>query len=124
MRLLLDGHYSPEIARQLRERGHDVIAVAERHDLIGLSDHELFRRVVAEGRAIMTNNVKDFMPLSAQASVEGEKHFGLLLTSDRSLPRSRDAVGRVVGALAAFLQRHPGDDRLAGQIRWIAPVRT
>jgi Domain of unknown function (DUF5615) len=27
VKLLLDEHYSPEIARQLRTRGHDVVAV-------------------------------------------------------------------------------------------------
>jgi len=32
VRLLLDEHYSPAIALQLRERGYDVVAVTERRD--------------------------------------------------------------------------------------------
>ncbi|HEX8858824.1 MAG TPA: hypothetical protein VGC06_06955 [Actinomycetes bacterium] len=51
--------YGAEIARRLRAKGHDVAAVAERADLIGLGDEELFHRMMLEERAIMTNNVKD-----------------------------------------------------------------
>jgi hypothetical protein len=54
VKLLLDEHYSPAIARQLGTRGHDVVAVAERADLVSLSDDDL-RRMAQERRAIMTN---------------------------------------------------------------------
>ena len=91
MRLLLDEHYSPEIARQLRTRGHDVVAVAERADLVGLGDDELLGRMARERRASMTNNVKDFLPL----------------------------VGRFVEALDAFLRRHQGDDACRNQVQWL-----
>jgi Domain of unknown function (DUF5615) len=119
VRLLLDEHYSPEIARQLRARGHDVVAVAERADLIGLGDDELLRRMALEQRAIMTNNVKDFVPLAARAPLGAQEHDGLVLTSDRSMPRRSDAIGRLVAALDAFLRRHPGDDSYRNQVQWL-----
>lgn len=42
LRLLLDEHFSSEIARRLRKRGHDVIAVGEREGLRGRSDRVHF----------------------------------------------------------------------------------
>jgi len=120
VKLLLDEHYSPEIARQLRTRGHDVVAVAARADLVGLSDDELLRRMAQEHRAIMTNNVKDVMPLATRAAQGSDDHYGLLFTSDRSMPRRSDAIGRVVDALAAFLQRHPGEDSYRNQVQWLS----
>ncbi len=119
MRLLLDEHYSPEIARQLRTRGHDVVAVAERADLVGLGDDELLRRMAQEQRAILTNNVKDFVPLSSRAALERDDHFGLLLTSDKSMPRRNDAIGRVVDALDAFLQCHQTEHSCRNQVQWL-----
>ena len=119
MRLLLDEHYSPEIARQLRARGHDVVAVTERAELIGLGDDELLRRMAQERRAIMTNNVKDFAPLVTRAAVAADDHSGLLFTSDKSLPRRSDTIGRFVDALDGFLQRHEGDDTYLNQIQWL-----
>jgi len=121
VKLLLDEHYSPEIARQLRARGHDV-AVAERANLVGLSDGELLRRMAQERRAIMANNVKDFMPLATRAALGADDHYGLLLTSDRSMPRRTDAIGRFVDALDAFLQCHQGEDSCYNQIRWLSAV--
>jgi predicted nuclease of predicted toxin-antitoxin system len=120
VRLLLDEHYSPEIARQLRGRGHDAVAVAERADLIGLADDELLRRMAREGRAILTNNVKDFVPLATRATLAGGTHFGLLLTSDRSLPRRLDAIGRFVQVLDGWLQRHGDEDSCRDQVQWLS----
>jgi predicted nuclease of predicted toxin-antitoxin system len=120
MRLLLDEHYSPEIARRLRARDHEVAAVAERPDLVGLSDEELFRRMAQKERTIMTNNVKDFVPRANRAAVNGEDHYGLLLTSDRSMPRRLDVIGRVVDALHDFLSRHQAKDSCRNQVRWLS----
>jgi hypothetical protein len=121
VRLLLDEHYSPEIARQLRARGHDVVAVTERAELIGLDDDELIRRMAQERRAIMTNNVKDFVPLATRTAVAADDHSGLLFTSDKSMPRRNDTIGRFVNALDEFLQPHQGDDdTYRNQIQWLS----
>jgi hypothetical protein len=119
VKLLLDEHYSPEIARQLRTRGHDVVAVAERAERVGLDDQELLRRMTQQRRAIMTNNVKDFIPLATRASLAAGEHYGLLLTSDRSMPRRIDAIGRFVETLDRFLRRHEGEDSYRNQIQWL-----
>jgi hypothetical protein len=120
VKLLLDEHDSPEIARQLRTKGHDAVAVAERADLIGLSDDELLRRMAQERRAIMTNNVKDFMPLASRAAVAADDHYGLLFTSDRSMPRRGDTIGRFIDVLDGFLQRHEGEDGYRNRVQWLS----
>ena len=67
----------------------------------------------------MTNNVKDFVPLAGRALREADSHYGLLLTSDKSMPRRSDAIGRFVDALDDFLQRHVGEDSYRNQIQWL-----
>ena len=50
-RLLLDEMLSGQIARQLREAGHDVTAVVEDRELIGIADEDVLARATADGRA-------------------------------------------------------------------------
>ncbi len=120
MRLLLDEHLSPEIARQLRSRSQNVEAAVERPDLVALPDHELFARMAAERRAILTNNVPDYVKLVHEALAEGREHYGLVLIDDRSMPRSRNTIGLFVRVLDAFLGANPADDALRNQLRWLS----
>lgn len=110
MRLLLDEHYSPAIARQLRERGHDVVAVTERPGLTGRSDRLHFASMAGERRAIVTEDVGDFRPLLLRALRAGEPTFGLVCVSPRRFPRSLAGVGRLVAALDALLLACPRED--------------
>ncbi len=119
MRLLLDEHYSPKIAEQLRGRGHDVASVAERSDLLASKDPALFAAAQLERRAILTNNVVDFMPLVHQAAAQGDDHHGLVFTNDSSLPRSTGTIGTFVKLLDGLLAAHPADDALRNQVRWL-----
>ena len=114
MRLLLDEMYSPEIARQLRDRGHDVVSVKERPDLIALGDREILARATAEGRAIVTNNPGDFVPLFNEVIARGDETFGILLTDDRSMARSVSTIGRYVRVLDELLGDEPASAGLAG----------
>lgn len=121
MRLLLDEHFSPEIARQLRGRGHDVIAVRERTELHGLSDADLLAWASArmQRRAIVTENVADFVELHRRALLRGLPHAGLVFTSPHGFPRTRRAIGRLVRALDALLVERPEPNALAGQTWWL-----
>ena len=119
MRLLLDEHYTKRIAEQLRERGHDVVAVTERPDLEGLRDVELFSFMSAERRAMLTENWGDFSALIERAAAEGTNHYGVLFTSRRKLPRNRNTIGLYVRVLDDFLQRHLADDAILNSYRWL-----
>ncbi len=112
MRLLLDEHYSTEIARQLRDRfRHDVVAVKERPDLEGLTDDRLLERSIAENRALVTENVLDFMLLHHEYLRSGRNHNGLIFASARRFKRSRAGIGALVRALHSFLTQVK-DERL------------
>jgi hypothetical protein len=119
LRLLLDEHYSREIAEQLRDRGHDAVAVKERADLIAIGDAELFTLMAAERRAILTENVGDFMPLVQGAAAAGEAHFGVVFTSHGSMPRSKAAIGLYVRVLDKFLAARRAEDALLNQTSWL-----
>jgi hypothetical protein len=111
VRLLLDEHFSPEIARQLRARGHDVIAVKERSELIGRPDRVHFAAMPEQRRAIVTQDLGDFRPLLAEAIRAGTKTYGLICVPVR-ISLSRQAVGQVVTSLEQLLQENPEDDDL------------
>lgn len=116
-RLLLDEHFSPEIARQLRGRGHDAAAARERPELHGLADRELLAVAADERRVLVTENVADFAELHRQSVLRGVPHAGLVFTSPRRFPRTRRGIGPLVRALEAFLADGPPE--LAGQTWWL-----
>lgn len=118
MKLALDHHYSPAIAAQLRERGHDVTAALER-GWEAEEDEPLLELCDREQRALLTNNVADFTTVMRRWAAEGRRHSGLIFTSDASMPRGRDTIGRFVRALAELLRSNPGDDRFKDRVHWL-----
>ena len=121
MRLCLDELYTPLIAAELRQLGHDAISVHDRPALLGTPDRELLAFMTAERRTILTANVGDFMALVSQLAVEGGDHYGLLLTSDVSMPRSRNTIGLYVRVLDGYLGARPGEDALRNRVDWLRP---
>jgi hypothetical protein len=120
VKALLDEQFSPQIAVLLRKAGYDVEAVAERDDLVGSSDRVVFEAACREGRAVVTNNIKDFRPLAAEYLAQGRVHAGLgLLPSART--RSRDAIAAIARAIDNVLEENP--DGLNASDRWIGPLK-
>ena len=107
VRLLLDEMFSPAVAAELRDLGHDVIAVADRPDLRSKSDEEIFAWASAEKRWLLTENVKDFRPIMLRALQAGPSGCGLLSTSGRAFPRSRKNPCPLIRALHAWLTEGP-----------------
>ena len=122
MKLLLDEHFSPKIASELRRRRHDVVAARAEPALHGLSDAELLAFATSERRALVTENVVDFARLHSAALIAGRRHFGLIFTSPRQFPRTTRAIGRLVRALDALLDDRRTDDALESQTWWLDPL--
>ncbi len=110
MKLLLDEMYPPAIAEQLASRGHDVEAVARRSELRALSDAEIFATAQDERRALVTENIADFLPLVDGEEARGRPHRGLVLVNPAKYPRGgRRTIGKMVTALDHLLSVNPGD---------------
>jgi predicted nuclease of predicted toxin-antitoxin system len=119
VRAILDEQPSPQIAALLRKASFDVDAVADRADLTGRSDSIVLEVATSEGRAVVTNNVKDFRPLAAEWLAQGRVHAGLiLLPSTRT--RTRHAIAAIADAIETVLRNNP--DGLNGSERWIGPL--
>jgi Trk K+ transport system NAD-binding subunit len=104
--LLLDEMFANTIARQLGAQGHDVLAVVADPSLVSLPDDQILSRATATGRALVTANIKDFMPLDARYRAAGQAHAGLILVSAKTFPQNRSYATAVSSALAALLDKH------------------
>jgi predicted nuclease of predicted toxin-antitoxin system len=119
VKALLAEQLSPQIAARLRERGHDVVAVAERTDLVGRSDRSVLDIASADSRAVITNNIKDFRPIAAERLARGETHRGLILLPSKRT-RTRAVVESLAEAIDTVLEANP--DGLESSERWIGPL--
>jgi hypothetical protein len=111
-RLLMDEMFSPSIAAALRDRGDDVIAVAERGELRAINDEAVFAWAISQGRWLLTENVKDFRPVLLRALEADTPVTGILFTSSRSFPRSRKNPGPLIQAVHAWMLSGPPEPPL------------
>ncbi len=118
-RILLDEMFHPSIAAALTERGHDCRSDVSDLTLRQRADSELVAIAVAEGRAVVTNNVVDFERLRRTRIAEGSPVPPLIYTSDAAFPRTRRYVARIVEALDAALKTDAVTQH--GGVLWLSP---
>jgi len=127
MRLLLDELCPRGVAEGLRQRGHDVVSLhdtSHRH-LRGHRDEDVLNAASEERRAVVTDNVGDFLSIHRQWLARGHPHHGLVLFTNRSFPRHRPDrfVRSMLHALGELLESHPGAGLEATSwLHWLAPV--
>jgi predicted nuclease of predicted toxin-antitoxin system len=105
--LLLDANLSPRgIAAALRDRGHDVIALAE-DAFEGLSDPDVLALAASEQRVLITRNSRDFAPLAREWAEARRSHAGLILiwTLDTS------QFPQILAGIDAQLERRPAQEQ-------------
>ncbi|MBK5219593.1 MAG: DUF5615 family PIN-like protein [Thermoleophilia bacterium] len=118
MKLLLDEMISPKIARELRGKGFDVQAIkGDRPDLEAVADRDIVRRIAVEKRALVSNDVLDFQLIHNRLQAAGEEHYGLVLTSDSTMPRNKASISLWVKALEKLLRASPAEDALRNRVR-------
>jgi predicted nuclease of predicted toxin-antitoxin system len=100
LRLLLDEMYPAALAEALRGAGLDARTVVEL-GLAGRSDPEILAAAVADGYAVLTENVADFAHISAERLTAGQHHPGVLIALSSRFSRRRAGIGAIVAAVQA-----------------------
>jgi hypothetical protein len=118
--VLLDEQHGPMIAKVLRSEGHDVIAVAERPELLGISDRDLLDAATAERRALLTENARDFAVIHQERMSVDQSHYGIVLTDSRRFPRRKETRRALLGAIRSLLRVYSSDDALRDQLVWLS----
>ena len=124
MKLLFDEMYAPAVAALLRDWGHDAVAIKERPPLMGLPDEDVVRVATAEGRAVVTENVKDYAAVHKRIQAAEQQHRGLILADARRFPRlGPNHVPVLADALAALLSDHGAMlDEIDSFVWWLQPA--
>jgi predicted nuclease of predicted toxin-antitoxin system len=103
--LLLDEMLSASIAEQLRAKGHDFLAVVADPALTALPDDQILAHAARTERALVTANIKDFMPLDTRYRAASQEHAGLILISAKTFPQDRTYTAAITSALAILLDQ-------------------
>ena len=101
--LLLDEMFSDDIAQQLRAKGYYVISVVADPALVGLPDDQVLAYATTEGRALVTANIKAFVPLDSWYRAAGQALAGLILVSTKTFPQNRGFLSAITTSLATLL---------------------
>lgn len=120
VKLLLDTHHSRLAAERLRADGHDVTAAADDPVLSPLPDDELVRAATRFGRAVVTENARDFDRIVRAWVVIGEHHAGVVFTSPRRYHRGSTAYpANLVSALAKLIADPPHPSGGHDWVHWL-----
>ena len=110
IKLVLDEHIWGGLADALSQQGHDVIHIANT-DQSGLDDEPLLAFAVAQERAVLTYNVRHFVPLVARWYETGREHAGVILSVQLQPGELLHQVKRLLETLSA--------DDLRNTVRWL-----
>ena len=95
-RFLLDEHISPDVAKGCKDRGVDVIPLAEAK-LLEEEDLPIFRAAIGGGRILVTYNTRDFALLFGDVLKGGSSIPGVVFVNAFTIEPSD--IGGLVNAL-------------------------
>ena len=79
IKLLLDEHIWEGLTEALAERGYDVVHINNTEHR-GIDDEPLLALAADEGRAVLTYNIRHFVPLVRLWYEAGREHAGVILS--------------------------------------------
>jgi hypothetical protein len=79
------------------------IAAADTAEESAEQDEEILIGATEAGRALVTANIKDFMPIDARYRAANRAHAGLVMVSTKTFPQNRGYVTAGASALDALL---------------------
>jgi hypothetical protein len=86
------------------------VSAADDPAMVSMADEELLRHASADGRAVVTEDAKDFLRIGRAWVTGGEHHAGVVFTSPRRFPRGSSSYPEIlVEALIALLDSPPED---------------
>ena len=108
MKLLLDSHIPPAVARELGRqcRGLEAVHLRDWHQgrFRNSPDPDLIDAASGEGLTLATYDLRTIPRLLRRLAAEGKHHAGVVLIDDATVPSSD--VGGLVAALAALWRAH------------------
>ncbi len=112
IRLYLDEDFHPDLADALRQHGHDCRSCIEA-GMSGKSDEEQLTYATAEGRCLVSFNVRDFVALAQKWGQTGRVHAGIVVTQQVS----RQGLGQLLQRL--LLLNTTSADEIANVLRFL-----
>ena len=86
VKLYLDEMVPTDLSRVLRQYGYDVVT-AQEAGMLGKTDVEHLEYASAQGRAILTFNIKDFAKLHKSWHKEDKHHAGIIVSPELEMRR-------------------------------------
>lgn len=115
MRLLLDAHVSPAVARGLQSGGVDAVAVRDWQGgaFRSAPDDRLLEAAALEGRVLVSYDCRTLPPLLKEWAESGQHHGGVILVDEKTV-RPNDVGGliRALHVLAAANDELEWEDRV------------
>jgi predicted nuclease of predicted toxin-antitoxin system len=115
IKLLLDEHIWVGLREALAQRGYDVIHPNDTGQR-GIDDEPLLVFATAQGRAVLTYNIRHFVPLVRLWYEAGRKHAGVILSVQLSPGELLRQIERLLATLSA--------DTLKNTVRWLQEFRS
>ena len=103
MRLLLDAHLSPAIARRLSAEGTDTVALRDWQgsNYLDAPDDQILMAALAKERVLVTFDSRTIQPLANELAQAGRHHAGVVVVNRKTI--RQDDIGGLIRALRVLV---------------------